>query len=211
MDARVWKAAVWIAACGLWVADVQNAMGDPSNTGNAAKASGAESTPPPVQEAQAAASGFYALSTRTLEGEPADLSQFQGQVALVVNVASRCGLTPQYEGLEALHKELLGRGFTVLGFPSNDFRGQEPGSAEEIREFCSTTYGITFPIFEKMVVTGEAKSGVYQFLTEGQDEPNWNFTKYLVAKDGTVLERFDPGTTPDDGDLRKKIEAALAR
>jgi len=165
-----------------------------------------------VQAAQAedVAATFYDLETHTLEGEDAELADWEGKVALVVNVASKCGLTPQYEGLEALHKEFSERGFTVLGFPSNDFMGQEPGTPEEIRTFCSETYGVTFPMFEKSVVTGDTKSPVYQFLTRELEEPTWNFTKYLVDRSGRVLYRFPPQTKPEDAELRAKIESALA-
>lgn len=156
------------------------------------------------------APSFYSLQTRTLEGEEVSLTDYEGKVALVVNVASKCGLTPQYEGLEALHGELADRGFTVLGFPSNDFMNQEPGSPEEIRAFCSSTYGVTFPMFEKSQVKGEAKSPVYERLTRELEEPTWNFTKYLVDRSGRVLHRFPPQTAPDDPELRAKIEAALA-
>jgi glutathione peroxidase len=161
-------------------------------------------------EPPAEAGSFYALETRTLEGDPASLSDFEGRVALVVNVASKCGLTPQYEGLEALHREFSDRGFTVLGFPSNDFMNQEPGSPEEILAFCSDTYGVTFPMFEKVHVKGDAQDPVYQHLTRELEEPTWNFTKYLVDRDGRVLYRFPPRTAPDDTDLRAKIEQALA-
>lgn len=152
---------------------------------------------------------LYALTTRTLEGEEAALSEHAGKVALVVNVASRCGMTPQYSGLEALHEELAPRGFTVLGFPSNDFGRQEPGSAEEIRTFCSTTYGVTFPIYEKRHVKGKKKDAVYEFLTREHGDPSWNFTKYLVGKDGRVIARFGSRTKPEDSKLRKAIEEAL--
>lgn len=153
--------------------------------------------------------GLYELSTQTLEGAPAALATYQGKVALVVNVASACGLTPQYTALEALHEELAPRGFTVLGFPSNDFGAQEPGTPTEIRAFCSENYGVSFPLFEKVVVKGEEKDEVYRFLTAHHAEPTWNFTKYLVGRDGTVLARFEPRTAPDDPELRRQIEAAL--
>ena len=152
---------------------------------------------------------FFDLKTRTLEGEPADLGAFSGQVVLAVNVASKCGFTPQYEGLEALQRELAPRGFTVLGFPSNDFKDQEPGTPEEIREFCTATYGVTFPLFEKMKVTGDDKSTIYRFLTTGHPEPDWNFTKYLIDRNGRVVQRFGPRTTPDDAELRGRILALL--
>ena len=159
--------------------------------------------------AESAAESFYALHTRTLLGEPVALDAFAGHVTLVVNVASKCGLTPQYAELEKLHAELKDRGFSVLGFPSNDFRNQEPGTPEQILEFCSSTYGVTFPMFEKVVVTGEQKSEIYQFLARELEEPTWNFTKYLVDKRGRVLYRFAPRTLPSDTELREKIEAAL--
>lgn len=164
-----------------------------------------------VQMAQGEGEGsLWDLRTRTLEGEPASLDAYRGKVALVVNVASACGLTPQYEGLEKLHEELAPRGFTVLGFPSNDFGGQEPGTAQEIRTFCSSTYGVTFPIFEKRPVKGDAKDGIYRFLTRELEEPTWNFTKYLVGKDGRVRARFAPKTPPEDPELLAAIRQALA-
>ena len=153
---------------------------------------------------------FFEFETHTLLGEPASLSEYEGRVCLVVNVASKCGLTPQYAGLEALQGELGGDDFTVLGFPSNDFQNQEPGTPEEIAEFCSKTYGVTFPMFEKMQVTGDEKSEIYQFLCADLEQPTWNFTKYLVGRDGEVLHRFAPRTEPDDDELRAKIAQALA-
>ena len=171
-----------------------------------------------VQAALAAAASseepvesLYALRSHTLTGEPIDLEQFRGQVALVVNVASKCGLTPQYAGLEKLHAELKDRGFTVLGFPSNDFLNQEPGTPEQILEFCSSTYGVSFPMFEKVVVKGGEKGPVFAFLSRDLEEPTWNFTKYLVDRQGRVLYRFAPRTVPDDADLRARIETALAQ
>ena len=152
---------------------------------------------------------LYDLKTRTLAGEPAELAIYRGKVALVVNLASKCGLTPQYEGLEELYRELASRGFVILGFPSNDFMGQEPGTPEEIQQFCSTRYDVTFPLFEKVKVKGEDRCGVYQLLTAGLKEPNWNFTKYLVDAEGKVLYRFGPRTKPDDEDLRARIEELL--
>ncbi|MBK8205943.1 MAG: glutathione peroxidase [Planctomycetes bacterium] len=153
---------------------------------------------------------LYELKTNTLEGKPADLSIYEGRVALVVNVASACGLTPHYVGLQKLHDEMADRGFTVLGFPSNQFGGQEPGTPQQIREFCTTKFDVSFPLFEKVEVKkGPAQSSVWQFLTANHAEPNWNFTKYLVGKDGKVLKRFEPTTTPEDAELRKEIEAAL--
>ncbi|ADP79273.1 glutathione peroxidase [Pseudofrankia inefficax] len=157
------------------------------------------------------------LSVNTLGGEAATFGGLTGgRVALVVNVASRCGLTPQYTGLEALHEELAGRGFTVLGFPCNQFMGQEPGTAEEIAEFCSATYGVTFPLTEKIEVNGPGRHPIYQALTETADSTGtagditWNFEKFVVGADGRVLGRFRPGVEPADPELRATIEQALS-
>jgi len=157
-------------------------------------------------------SSFYDLKTATLDGKPADLAQYRGNVSLVVNVASFCGYTPQYEGLEALHRELKGKGFTVLGFPSNDFGEQEPGTAEEIGTFCRLTYGVTFPMFEKVVTRPGAKqSPVYAFLGRSGNLPAWNFSKYLVDKQGQVVAFFPSDVTPDDPRLRGAILRSLSK
>jgi glutathione peroxidase len=158
------------------------------------------------------ADSLYHLTTKTLEGEPADLKVFAGKVSLVVNVASRCGYTPQYEGLEKLYGTLKDRGFVVLGFPSNDFGGQEPGTAVEIRQFCSLTYNVSFPMFEKVVTKrGTAQSPVFANLHRQSGElPSWNFSKYLVGKDGKVVKYYPTRVTPEDSSLRKDIETALA-
>jgi glutathione peroxidase len=138
------------------------------------------------------------------------------KVVLVVNVASKCGLTPQYTGLEALHKEFAGQGFSVVGVPCNQFGAQEPGSAEEITTFCSTTYGVTFPLTEKVDVNGSARHALYEKLTPVQDgeghsgDIRWNFEKFLVGKDGTTVVRFGPMVAPDDAALRAAITKALS-
>ena len=137
----------------------------------------------------------------------------EGKAALVVNVASKCGLTPQYAGLEALHSSLEARGFTVVGFPCNQFKGQEPGNAEEIAEFCSATYGVTFPMTEKVEVNGEERHPLYEALVgtpneEGEaGDVTWNFEKFLVAADGKVIARFSPGVLPDDPRLVDAVRA----
>jgi glutathione peroxidase len=155
---------------------------------------------------------LYSLKTTALDGKPADLSQYKGKVALAVNVASQCGLTPQYAGLEKLHEELKGRGFTVLGFPSNDFGGQEPGTPEEISTFCKKNYGVTFPMFSKLVTkAGPDQSPIYGLLGKGRELPSWNFAKYVVGKDGRVVAFFNSKVPPDDKALREAIEAELAR
>ena len=156
-------------------------------------------------------SSFYDLKTTTLDGKPADLSQYRGTVSLVVNVASFCGYTPQYKGLEALHRELKGKGFNVLGFPSNDFGDQEPGTAAEIATFCRLTYDVTFPMFEKVVTRpGARQSPVYTFLGRSGHLPAWNFGKYLVDKQGKVVAFFPSDVTPEDPQLRGAIQRSLA-
>jgi glutathione peroxidase len=153
---------------------------------------------------------FYSMKTKTLQGKPADLSAYKGKVTLVVNVASKCGFTPQYTGLEKLHEDLKGRGFSVLGFPSNDFGGQEPGTPEEIATFCKKNYGVTFPIFEKVVTkAGPDQSPIYTFLGKDGSLPAWNFSKYLVGKDGKVIAFYPSKVTPDSKELRDAIDAAL--
>lgn len=157
------------------------------------------------------AASLYDLETRTLDGKPAPLSAYRGKVTLVVNTASQCGYTPQYAGLQKLHDDLQGRGFSVLGFPSNDFGGQEPGSAQEIATFCQRNYGVTFPMFTKSVTkAGPDQSPVYTYLGTSGNLPGWNFSKYVVDKDGRVVAFFPSKVAPDDPQLRKAIEAALA-
>jgi glutathione peroxidase len=158
---------------------------------------------------------FFEHDINSLQGAPGVLKEQAGKVVLAVNVASRCGLTPQYTGLEALHEELTGRGFAVIGFPCNQFGEQEPGTAGEIAEFCSTTYGVTFPMTEKIEVNGEARHAVYDELTEVADaeghsgDIRWNFEKFLIARDGSVAARFSPMVAPEAPELREAIEAAL--
>lgn len=152
----------------------------------------------------------------TLEGKPVDLSQYKGKVVLVVNVASKCGLTPQYEALEKLHEKYAGEGLAVLGFPCNQFGSQEPGTEKEIREFCDATYGVKFDLFEKVNVNGDEKSELYRKLTDkeaGAAFPGpitWNFEKFLIGRDGKVLARFAPRVKPDSPEVVKAIEAELA-
>ncbi len=157
------------------------------------------------------------LPVTTLDGREATFAELTGgKAALVVNVASRCGLTPQYTALEALHRELSGRGFTVVGFPCNQFGGQEPGTSEEIAEFCSATYGVTFPMAGKVDVNGPGRHAVYGELTAHSDasgsagDIQWNFEKFLVDPAGTVVARFRPKTTPDAPEVKAAIEDLLA-
>jgi len=158
---------------------------------------------------------IYTTSISTLDGQPNALANAAGKVTLVVNVASKCGLTPQYEQLEALQKQYAAKGFTVVGVPCNQFMGQEPGTSEEIASFCSTTYGVTFPLTEKIDVNGDARHALYSALTpvadaEGVDgDIRWNFEKFLVNRDGAVVARFHPKTAPDAPEVISAIESAL--
>jgi glutathione peroxidase len=160
---------------------------------------------------------IYDIPVKTLAGEDSSLGSLglDGKTLLVVNVASRCGLTPQYTALERLQAEYAGRGFSVVGFPCNQFGGQEPGSAKEIAEFCSDTYGVTFPIFEKIEVNGPGRHAIYAELSAVPDasgqagDIQWNFEKFLLRPDGTVAARFRPRTTPDSPEVLAAIEDAL--
>ena len=154
------------------------------------------------------------FTMKRLDGTEQKLGDYRGQVLLLVNVASKCGLTPQYDGLEALYERYRGRGFAVLGFPANDFAGQEPGSDGEIATFCRSTYGVQFPMFSKITVKGEGQHPLYRELTSLPapigGEVQWNFQKYLVNRRGEVVAKFDPRTKPDDPALVAKLEALLA-
>ncbi len=179
------------------------------------------------------AGAIYDIPLKSIDGKATSLGDYKGKVLLVVNVASKCGLTPQYEGLQKLYAEKHGAGLEVLGFPANDFRGQEPGTEEEIASFCSTTYNVEFPLFGKISVVGEKKHPLYQALTaakpqaEGGDafrtklagfgiapnpEPEvlWNFEKFVIGRDGKVVARFTPDVGADDPRLRAALDAALA-
>ena len=145
----------------------------------------------------------------TITGGGSTLGDYAGQVLLVVNVASKCGLTPQYDGLEKLHERLRDQGFSVLGFPANDFAGQEPGTDEEIAEFCSSTFGVQFPMFSKVTVLGPERHPLYAALAGDQDV-QWNFEKFLISRTGEVVGRFSPQVTPDDAELTSAIERELA-
>jgi glutathione peroxidase len=173
------------------------------------------------------------FSVKTADGGSKDLKDYAGQTLLVVNVASKCGLTPQYEGLEALHRDAAGRGLQILGFPCNQFGGQEPGTDDEIQDFCSTSYDVTFPVFSKIDVNGEDADPLYKYLREaapgdfgpelgflyehvsktrpeaiGTDEIKWNFTKFLVSPDGTVVRRYEPSVTPEE--IRADLDGILS-
>jgi len=155
----------------------------------------------------------YDYSAKTLDGQDVSLADYRGQVLLIVNTASKCGFTPQYEGLEALYKAHKDRGFTVLAFPCNQFGAQEPGNAEEIANFCSLTYDVTFPVMSKIDVNGADAHPLYRYLKKeqkgllGTEAIKWNFTKFLIGKDGQVVERFAPTVKPED--LKVAVEALL--
>ncbi|WET78025.1 glutathione peroxidase [Amycolatopsis sp. QT-25] len=159
--------------------------------------------------------GIHDIPLKTLAGEDTTLGALDGKTLLVVNVASKCGLTPQYTGLEKLQERYADKGFSVVGFPCNQFAGQEPGTAEEIQAFCSTTYGVSFPLFEKLDVNGETRHPLYVELTKAADadgsagDVQWNFEKFLVAPSGEVVGRFRPRTEPGDDAIIKAIEAAV--
>ena len=159
--------------------------------------------------------GIYDAEVRTLDGEPARLTDYKGKALLVVNVASQCGLTPQYAGLQSLHETYGGRGFAVLGFPCNQFGGQEPGTSDEIKTFCETSYGVTFPMFEKVEVNGDGRHPLFVELTQATDENGdagdiqWNFEKFLISPEGEVVRRFRPGVTPDNPELVAAVESTL--
>jgi glutathione peroxidase len=155
------------------------------------------------------ASSVHEFTLNSIDGKPAPLSAYQGKVVLIVNVASRCGFTPQYAGLEALYEKYKDRGFVILGFPANNFGGQEPGTNEEIKTFCSSKYNVTFPMYSKISVKGDDKAPLYQFLTATGGEIQWNFTKFLVDKDGKVVARFEPKVTPESAEVAGAIEKAL--
>lgn len=179
---------------------------------------------------------IYDIPVQKITGEPASLAEFKGKVLLVVNVASKCGLTPQYEALEKIYAQYRGKGLVIAAFPANDFRAQEPGTNDEIQSFCSTNYGVTFPLFSKIKVVGPDKHPLYQMLISAQPnaasvsdvpfreklkgygidtlpEPEllWNFEKFLVSRQGEIVRRFSPDTAPDDPALISAIEAELAK
>jgi glutathione peroxidase len=154
--------------------------------------------------------GLYDLKASTLDGKSQALSSYKGKVVLVVNTASQCGFTPQYAGLEKLYGDYRAKGFAVLGFPSNEFGGQEPGTAHDIQQFCELKFHVTFPMFEKVKTQGDGQSPIYAFLTAKHGAPQWNFHKYVVGKDGQVKAEFKSNVTPESAELRQAIDRALA-
>lgn len=189
-------------------ADQDRAPADPDS-----QPSGAQIQPSP-QEASAVPSYVLDHAMRTIAGEPARLDAYKGKVLLMVNVASKCGLTPQYEALEALYREHKDAGFVVLGFPANNFGGQEPGTNEQIAAFCSDRYDVSFPMFEKISVLGEDRHPLYAQLAALPEplggDPKWNFTKFLVNRSGEVVARFEPRTAPNDPAMLEALAKLLA-
>ncbi len=154
----------------------------------------------------------YDYSLNTIDGAAAPLTQFKGKVVMFVNVASQCGYTPQYAGLQELYSHYKDRGFVIVGVPANNFGGQEPGSNEEIKTFCSRKYSVTFPMMSKVSVKGGDMVPLYQYLTsETGGDIKWNFTKILIGKDGKIIRRFEPAVTPDSAEVKQAVEQALAR
>lgn len=178
---------------------------------------------------------IYEIPVKTIDGQDTNLGEYKGKTLLIVNVASKCGLTPQYEGLQKLYSEYKDKGFEILGFPANNYMGQEPGTEEEIKDFCSTNYNVNFPMFSKLSTKGDDQHELYKYLTETKpdtdvndgdleerlkgygsqrSEPNevlWNFEKFLVSKDGEITARFAPDVKPDDERLTAKLEEELAK
>jgi glutathione peroxidase len=167
-----------------------------------------------LQTVVARAGSIYDIKLKDIDGKDTSLSAYKGKVLLIVNVASHCGFTKQYDALEAIHEKYKDKGFAVLGFPCNQFGGQEPGSNEEIKQFCSSKFHVTFPMFDKIEVNGSSRHPLYTELA-GKDSPfpgdiKWNFTKFLISKDGKTLKRFESKVTPDSAEVTQAIEAALA-
>lgn len=160
-------------------------------------------------------SNFYDFTMKTIDGEERPLADFRGKACVVVNVASKCGLTPQYDGLQRIYERYRERGLEVLGFPCNQFMQQEPGSEAEIKEFCATNYGVGFPMFAKLEVNGEGRHPLYAWLTseapapDGSQDIKWNFGKFLIGRDGEVIARFEPQVEPEAAELTEAIEKAL--
>ncbi|MDB6137424.1 MAG: hypothetical protein JWO94_496 [Verrucomicrobiaceae bacterium] len=160
--------------------------------------------------ASATAGALDSIPLKDIDGKDTSLKAYAGKAVLIVNVASECGYTPQYTGLEALYKKYKDQGLVILGFPCNDFGGQEPGSAEEIKTFCSSTYSVTFPMFAKVAIKGASPHPLYAALVSKEGSVGWNFTKFLIGRDGAIISKFDSAVEPDSAELTGAIEKALA-
>jgi glutathione peroxidase len=175
-----------------------------------------QAVPAPADEPGTKPRSVLGFQVRDIDHKPVDLSKYKGDVLLIVNTASQCGYTPQYEGLESTYRKYKSRGFAVLAFPANEFASQEPGSDEEIKSFCSSKYNVTFPLFAKIVVKGEGIHPLYQFLTSPETNPRfagaipWNFAKFLVNRKGEVIARFEPDDEPESAKVIGAVETALA-
>jgi glutathione peroxidase len=167
--------------------------------------------------AAAQTKSIYTFSMKSIDGDPVNLSSFKGKVVLLVNVASKCGFTPQYTALESTYEKYKDRGFVIVGVPANNFAQQEPGTNAEIKTFCSRKYNVTFPMMSKVSVKGDDKDPLYQFLTDSGQDPKfggdikWNFTKFLVDRNGNIVARFEPATTPDSAEVTSAIESTLGK
>jgi glutathione peroxidase len=188
------------------LAIIAMALGFAANKAAAAEAAGAQQ-----------AKSVLEFKLNDIDGNPVDLSKYKGKVLLIVNTASKCGHTPQYSSLEKIYDQYKQQGFEVLAFPANEFRGQEPGTNAEIKQFCSSKYDVSFPLFSKIVVKGEGMHPLYQFITSSDKNPQtggeikWNFTKFLVDREGKIVQRFEPAVKPDDAKVTGAIETALAK
>jgi glutathione peroxidase len=209
-------AALALIACSKAEPARKRSQPEPPAASDPASLPAAGVAPAPVA-APASLGAMWNEPIKTLQGKPTSLEAYKGKALLLVNVASKCGLTPQYEQLEALAKKYEPQGLEVIGFPCNQFGGQEPGSAEQIQEFCSTTYGVTFPMMEKIDVNGDQRHPIYQALTPIPDasghsgDIRWNFEKFVVSADGSQITRFSPKTKPDDPAVIAAIENALPK
>ncbi len=166
---------------------------------------------------QAQAKGIYDFTISSIDGQPVSLDSYKGKVVLLVNVASKCGFTPQYAALESVYEKYKDRGLVIVGIPANNFAQQEPGTNEEIKTFCTRKYNVTFPMMSKVSVKGDDQTPLYKFLTDNSTDPQfagdikWNFTKFLFDRNGKAVARFEPPVTPDSPEMTKAIEAALAQ
>jgi glutathione peroxidase len=170
-----------------------------------------------VAAGSAQSKNIYSFTMKSIDGDAVSLSSFKGKVVMVVNVASKCGFTPQYSALESIYEKYKDRGFVIVGIPANNFAQQEPGTNEEIKTFCSRKYNVTFPMMSKVSVKGDDKTPLYQYLTDSAQDPKfggdikWNFTKFLVDRNGNIVARFEPATTPDAPEVQSAIESALGK
>jgi glutathione peroxidase len=179
-------------------------------SGNATSTSTTSASASATSSAAASTASIHSLSMKKLDGTDTSLSTYAGKVLLVVNVASECGYTPQYEGLQALHAKNEAKGFSVLGFPANDFGAQEPGTSQEIATFCKSKFGVTFPMFEKVKTIGDGRAQLFTILTDSKGPPKWNFTKYLIDKKGKPVAMWPSKVTPESPEIQRAIDEQLA-